>query len=87
MAYEPKDNTGVIFKNKNKTEEKHPDYTGSAVVDGVKKDLSAWVKKGEKGKFLSIAIRDPYVKSGEKAAAKTSAKSLDEDDDLPDFLK
>jgi hypothetical protein len=88
MAYEQKDNTGTIFKNNKKTDPKHPDYTGSAMIDGVKKDLSAWIKDGQKGKFLSIAIRDPYTpQSGtngtSKPASKVTTVDEPESEDLP----
>jgi hypothetical protein len=34
MAYEHKENKGSLFKNDKKEEEKQPDYTGQANVDG-----------------------------------------------------
>ena len=56
---EQKDMTGVLFKNKRKESDKHPDYTGKAMVDGYEYQLSAWIKTPAKGgdKFMSIAIR------------------------------
>jgi len=59
MAYTPKDNTGSLFRNEQKKNEKSPDYTGSIMIDGSEKRLSAWLKEGKKGKYLSLQISDP----------------------------
>lgn len=52
------DNTdsGVLFKNDRKEKQNHPDYKGSLNVGGVEYWLSAWIKDGQKGKFMSLAI-------------------------------
>ena len=57
MAYVPKNNTGSLFKNDRKDSDRHPDYTGSIIVDGVSYWLSAWVKEGQRGKFFSMAVK------------------------------
>lgn len=49
-------NSGVLFKNDRKAEPKHPDYKGELDVDGQKFWLSAWIKDGRAGKFLSLSI-------------------------------
>lgn len=38
-------NRGSIWKNEKKETEKHPDFTGSANVDGVEYWVSAWKRK------------------------------------------
>jgi hypothetical protein len=48
---------GVLFKNNKKQGEKSPDYKGQAEIDGQEYWLSAWVKEGKKGKFLSLAFK------------------------------
>ena len=40
-----KDNEGAIWGNQKKTTDKHPDFTGNAVVDGVEYWVSAWKRK------------------------------------------
>lgn len=53
------DNTdrGVLFKNDRKASENHPDYKGSINVAGEEFWLSAWIKEGGKGKFMSLSIQ------------------------------
>ena len=56
MPYEPKPNSGSLFKNERKTSDKHPDYTGTwKDADGKEWQLAAWVKEGKKGKFFSVS--------------------------------
>lgn len=50
------DNSGILFKNDKKTQPKHPDYKGNATIDGLEYWLSAWIKDGKKGKFMSLAF-------------------------------
>lgn len=49
-------NSGVLFKNDRKTNAKQPDYKGSVQADGQNYWLSAWIKQGKQGKFMSLAL-------------------------------
>ena len=62
--FELRENSGSLFKNSRKTEAKHPDYQGEINVDGKVKKLSAWIKQGKNGSFMSIAVSEPYRKEG-----------------------
>lgn len=66
------DNTdrGVLFKNDRKEKDTHPDYKGSINVGGVEYWLSAWIKDGQKGKFMSMSIKP---KEEQQAAPKRQA--------------
>lgn len=57
MSYEQKDNTGVLFPNDRKESDRHPDYTGRMLVNGVEYWVSAWTKQGRSGDFFSLAIK------------------------------
>jgi hypothetical protein len=50
-------NRGVLFKNEDKQSDKHPDYKGNINVGGKEFWLSAWIKEGKKGKFMSLSVK------------------------------
>lgn len=52
-------NSGVLFPNDRKTKSSHPDYKGS-MTDGSGREfwVSAWVKSGQRGDFLSLAFEE-----------------------------
>jgi len=73
---EKRDNSGVLFKNENKDNEKKPDYKGSIMVDGNEYWLSAWIKEGKSGKFMGLALSP---KDGQPPVGKPLPKNLDDD--------
>lgn len=74
MAYENRDNSGSIFKNEYKRTSAQPDYTGNGMFNGVQGKLSAWLKDGKKGKYLSLAFT-PNDELGESASAPKAPSS------------
>lgn len=55
-------NKGVAFKNDYKTEDKHPYYKGKGNFNGIDFEFGIWIKENDKGKFLTFAFSEPYVK-------------------------
>lgn len=43
-----RDNTGVLFPEKEKRKPASPDYTGNATIGGVDYRMAAWVKESSK---------------------------------------
>lgn len=87
MSYD-NTNSGVLFKNDRKEKPSHPDYKGSVNVDGVEFWLSAWIKTGQKGKFMSLSVKpkegDATPKQqAPKKPAKPGSGFDDMDDDIP----
>lgn len=85
MAYETKDNTGSLFRNDKKSE-KAPDYTGTALVNGVSMKMAAWLKTDRNGKtFMSFKFeaKDQDAKAQE---FKREAKRVFPDADLNDAV-
>lgn len=91
MANYDNTNRGVLFKNDRKEKETHPDYKGSVNVDGVEMWLSAWLKTGGKGTFMSLSVQR---KEAQAAPAQTQAATRQKiapptagfdqiDDDIP----
>lgn len=53
-----KDNTGVLFPNKKKKTDKHPNLQGIALVNGIEYWASAWVNIDKKAqKYISISFK------------------------------
>lgn len=68
------DNTdrGVLFKNDRKESDNHPDYKGQINVDGEEFWLSAWIKDGRNGKFMSLSVKP---KEAQQQAPQQPARS------------
>jgi hypothetical protein len=75
-------NRGVLFKNDRKERDVHPDYNGSINVGGVEYWLSAWIKEGQKGKFMSLSVKP---KDAQPIVPRQPAEGsrVDLDDDIP----
>lgn len=52
-------NSGVLFTNDKKGNEKAPDYKGKLNVDGKEYELAGWIRQGKNGNFLSVKVQEP----------------------------
>ena len=84
MAYEQKLNSGALFKNKEKTNEKQPDYKGPVNVDGKDYWLSGWINqaRGTGETYMKVLLTP---KDAQPAAAPPPAKA-DADDPFADEI-
>ena len=56
---EDKNNEIRLFKNKYKTEDRHPNLTGRGMVDNKKVKASAWTNTTKSGdKWIKISLRE-----------------------------
>lgn len=78
-------NRGVLFLNKDKKTEKHPDYSGKLDVDGDEFYIDGWVRATKDGKkFLSISVKRKDGAGGAAKPAKPAAAPVAlDDDDIP----
>lgn len=89
MAFEQRPGSGVLFKNNRKGDnEKAPDYTGNALSpSGEYFELSAWIKEGAKGKFMSISLKpkfEPGQQQNRPVTRRTNNDFLDSAGNLDD---
>ena len=80
-----KDNTGATWGNKEKKTDKHPDFTGSAMVNGVDYWVSMW-KRGKDAKEGSPALRFTFQPKQAKEESNADQKKSNppfDDDSIP----
>ena len=67
------DNSGILFRNSDKSGGRDRDYKGEATISGVEYWMSGWIKEGKKGKFMTFSFKP-------KDAAAAKPKSVFADD-------
>jgi hypothetical protein len=87
MAYD-NNNSGIMYRNKRREKDTHPEFTGQLTVDGVEYWLSAWVNEGKPGskmegqKYFKLLFNPKDVQRG-TASNPPPALSMDDLDDIP----
>jgi hypothetical protein len=76
MADKQHDNSGILFRNHDKSGERDRDYKGEATISGVEYWMSGWIKEGKKGKFMTFSFK-------QKDALKEMAGAAPHSDDIP----
>ena len=71
-------NSGILSRDAERKTDKHPEFKGTAEVNGVEYWLSAWVNENDRGKYFKINFKEkePRVES-------TQAPSSVDKDDVP----
>ena len=80
---EQRNNSGVLFSNDKKDNERAPHYKGNITVEGKDYWLSAWVKEGKSGKFMGLAVSPKEPQPKAKMSERSKATGFDEDESLP----
>lgn len=75
--------SGVLFKNDKKGNDKRPDYRGSAVIDNVDLNISAWIKRSQKTGDAFMSLRFEAKVAAPKRAPVMDETPFDDDKDLP----
>lgn len=85
MAYEQKPMTGSLFKNDRKETDSHPDYKGSALIDGLGECwLDAWINESASGtKYMSLKFKPKEAKTGNGTPSYQVPTSGDLEDEIP----
>ena len=88
---EHKENTGTLFKNQYKTEDKHPNYKGRINVAGKMMDIALWKRTTKQGEnYLSVKLSERRQKQDSSRYKEWDSIEVPEEkpaDDLPsDFV-
>jgi uncharacterized protein (DUF736 family) len=73
-------NSGSLFKNTKKTEDKHPDYYGSLMVGTTEMQLAGWIKQGKNGTFLSLKLSEKYQAPSQSSQSSSSSNRVHNED-------
>ena len=86
--YQQKDNSGALFKNDKKESDSHPDYKGSAMIDGTEYWVSGWINTSNAGtKYMKFSyspkeqVHNNGVQQVQAAVGGMSMAQLE--DDIP----
>jgi hypothetical protein len=72
MAFEPKNDSGSLFRNDRRESDSHPEYRGDGIVNGEAVWINAWVKESKKTgkKFFSLSFRQARARGPQPAACR-----------------
>jgi hypothetical protein len=83
MAYEQRDNGGSLFKNDRKESEKHPDYKGTAKINGQDFWMNAWLKEKNGKKFFSFSFNAKDARQAARSTPPPETANEPEDESIP----
>ena len=75
-----KENKGALFHNKERKTDKHPNYTGKAVIWGKETRIAGWInetqKNGKTLSYISLKFEEPFESTPSAAPQETSKEDL-----------
>lgn len=74
-------NSGILSRVTDRKSDKHPEFSGSAEIDGVEYWMSAYVNESEKGKYFKISFK-PKEQQGQSDGP-AQRRPQKEDNDIP----
>lgn len=74
MANQQKEKSGILFKNDRKESDTHADYNGSCTIEGREYWMNAWIKEGQRGKFMSFSFK-PKQNEVQRAVSQPPART------------
>ena len=80
---ETKENTVALFSNKNKKTETHPDYTGSAMVNGKMMNISAWINTAKTSGVKYMRLKFDVYEAKDSAYSFTTTTSKTVEEEIP----
>lgn len=78
-------NSGILSRVKDRKSDKHPEFSGSAEIDGVDYWMSAYVNEGEKGKYFKITFKPKEQQGNSGGTSQRQQKPQQHDDDETPF--
>jgi hypothetical protein len=84
--YKHKIDSGSVFPNDYKKEEKHPDLKGRCNIGGIEKELAMWANQKDGKTWYSVKFSKPLNKNqnaGMKAEDNVMSQESAGDDGLP----
>jgi uncharacterized protein (DUF736 family) len=83
--FEIKEKEGSLFSNaENKKTDKHPDYTGSCVINGTRMNISAWINEAKTtGKKYMRLKFDEYQALEGATSTSSSSEFESADSNIP----
>jgi len=81
MPYEQRDNTGSLFRNTEKRNERGPDYSGTCLVAGVEYFFDGWIRHKEGGRpWMSFSFKPKEKQGGQQRPRQEQRRQQDDDD-------
>ena len=86
-TYTPAEGKGTIFKNDRKEKDMHPDWRGTATINGALVEIALWSRTGQRGEFYSVAVSNARPRQPQQTQQRSEAPPRRDEppmtDDIP----